>query len=116
MEAAVPFVPEVFREHVAGLPQLHNDVVDFAVAGGAIGVILYFIFLGIPLIAVFRRKWCCDQFLVRYAIGSVAIIYFFCGLTDLMIGFDFHTGIYIGLSAIILGSSRAERQSQPLYP
>ncbi len=108
MEATLPMVPEAFKEHVAGLPQLHNDVVDFAVAGGIVGVVLYFCFLAIPLIAAHRLKSGGRSSHV-YATAVVVAAYFFCGLTDLMVGFEFHTGLFIGLSAIILGAGQVDR-------
>jgi O-antigen ligase len=108
MSAAWPFLPADKAPYVS-LPQLHNDVVNFAVAAGVIGVGVYLLFLAAPLAGILRSPRD-SQFNVRLYGGLVLVTaYIFDGLTDLMLGFEFHTAIYACLAAILIGYCRDER-------
>jgi O-antigen ligase len=108
MSAAYPFLPADKTPYVS-LPQLHNDVVNFAVAAGVIGVGVYLLFLAAPLAGILRSPRD-SQFDVRLYGGVVLVVaYIFDGLTDLMLGFEFHTAIYACIAAILIGYCRDER-------
>ena len=108
MTAAFPFLP-ADRSPYLYLPQLHNDVVNFAVAAGVVGVAVYLLLLAAPLVGVLRSPRD-GQFNLRlYGVVVLVTAYIFDGLTDLMLGFEFHTAIYACLAAILIGYCRDER-------
>jgi O-antigen ligase len=106
MSAAFPYVDERYLEHAKALPQLHNDVVNFGVAGGAIGVGIYLVIVLTPLIAALRSA--ADRFRAAriYGTSGLAIVYVCGGLTDLMFGHEFHTALFVVLNAMVLGIYR----------
>lgn len=107
MSAAYPFLP-ADKTPYASLPQLHNDVVNFAVAAGVIGVGVYLLFLAAPIVGILRSPRD-SQFGLRLYGGVVLVVaYVFDGLTDLMLGFEFHTAIYACVAAILIGYCRDE--------
>lgn len=109
MSSVLPYLSDEMRKVATGLPQLHNDVVDFAVAAGVVGIGVYVVLIATPLIAAWRspRDGQFDLRLFGCAVLSTA--YAFDGLTDLMLGFEFHTALYVALVAILLGYCRDEK-------
>lgn len=105
MSAAWPYLPADKSPYIV-LPQLHNDVVNFAVAAGVIGVGIYLALLTAPLFGVTRSPRD-SQFNVRIYGVVVLVVAFACdGLTDLMLGFEFHTAFFATLVAILIGYCR----------
>lgn len=88
------------------LPQLHNDVLNFAVAGGIVGVACYFAILTGPLVGAIRSARDSLRPFRLYATTLIMIVYAGGGLTDLMFGFEFHTFLFVLLNAIVLGYCR----------
>lgn len=105
MSSIVPFLSADYAQH-AGLPQLHNDVVNFAVAGGIVGVAVYLLLIATPVVSALNSGHD-GQYAVRL-LGTLVLgtAYVFDGLTDLMIGFEFHTALYVCLAAILIGYCR----------
>lgn len=106
MTSALPYVDPQYLEAARKLPQLHNDVLNFAVAGGIVGVGVYLVIIATPLIAALRSGH--DRYRAAriYATSGLAIVYVGGGLTDLMFGHEFHTALYVVLVAIVLGFFR----------
>lgn len=105
MDTVRPFVDPA-NTYVLKLPQLHNDVLNFAVAGGVIGVICYFVVLTAPFIGALLSQHDTLRPFRIYATTMIMIVYAGGGLTDLMFGFEFHTFLFVMLNAIILGYCR----------
>ena len=105
MSSALPYLPWQDR-WLIHLPQLHNDVLNFAVAGGLIGIGLYFVILTAPLIGALLSPRDALRPFRLYATTVITIVYAGGGLTDLMFGFEFHTFLFVMLAAIILGYCR----------
>jgi O-antigen ligase len=105
MSSAKPFLSADYVQF-AVLPQLHNDVIDFAVAAGVVGVAVYLLLIATPIIAASRSPK--DSQYVARLFGCVLLVtaYVFDGLTDLMFGFEFHTALYVTLTAILLAYCR----------
>ncbi|MEO7913301.1 MAG: O-antigen ligase family protein [Roseiflexaceae bacterium] len=102
MSAAYPYLP-ADKTPYAELPQLHNDIVNFSVAAGLVGVAVYLLLLAAPLAGVLRTPRD-SQFNVRLYGGIVLLVAYACdGLTDLMLGFEFHTALYVCLTAVLIG-------------
>jgi O-antigen ligase len=93
---------EMLRE----LPQLHNDVINFAVAAGVIGVAAYFVIVSAPLVGALLGPRDSLRTFRLYAASVLVITYMGGGLTDLMFGFEFHTWLFGMLTAIVLGYCR----------
>lgn len=102
--AAAHLAPQDLAE--AQYPQLHNDVLNFAVAGGILGVFCYLAILVTPLIGALASGQDSLRQFRLYGASVLVITYFFGGLTDLMFGFEFHTMLFVMLTAILLGYCR----------
>lgn len=102
MTAIIPFLSPGDLQYAA-LPQLHNDVLNFAVAAGVFGVAIYVLLVAIPIVAAILSPR--DDLHEVRVFGCVllSVGYVFAGLTDLMFGFEFHTMLYVSLTAILLG-------------
>jgi O-antigen ligase len=105
MSSIRPYLAASDLQHDS-LPQLHNDMLDFAVVGGVVGIAVYLLLLATPVIAAWRSVR--DSQYSQRLLGCVllSIGYFFAGLTDLMFGFELHTALYVALSAVLLGYCR----------
>jgi O-antigen ligase len=103
MDASIPYLK---NPELASLPQLHNDFLDFAVAGGAVGIACYVALLAAPVILGLLSPRDSQRRLRLYGCTVLSITYFFDGLTDLMFGFEFHTALYAAILAILLGYCR----------
>jgi O-antigen ligase len=103
MAAATPYLK---NEQLAELPQLHNDFLDFAVAGGIIGIACYVVLLAAPVVLALLSPRDSQRRLRLYGCTVLSIAYFFDGLTDLMFGFEFHTALYVCILAILLAYCR----------
>lgn len=115
MPAALAHVPAGAVGAVATLPQLHNDIVNFAVTGGVVGVAVYFLIVATPLLAA-RRSPRDSQYRVRvFGTAMVCCIYLFQGLTDLTVGFEYGTAQLAVFTAILLGYCR-DRPSEATPP
>lgn len=87
---------------LANLPQLHNDVLNFAVGAGIVGVLLYVAIISAPLIGAALGPRDALRTFRLYGATVLTIVYVGGGLTDLMFGFEFHTFLFIMLTAILL--------------
>jgi O-antigen ligase len=103
MAAAAPYLKNA---KLAALPQLHNDFLDFAVAGGIIGIACYVALLAAPIALALLSPRDSQRRLRLYGCTILSIAYFCDGLTDLMFGFEFHTALYACILAILLGYCR----------
>lgn len=110
MSAALPYVDPAYLDHARQLPQLHNDVVNFAVAGGIAGVVVYLVIVLTPLVAALRSPVDAYRAARIYGTAGLAIVYVCGGLTDLMFGHEFHTALFVVLNAVILGVYREREE------
>jgi len=110
MDSVRPFLPSG-DTYVADLPQLHNDVLNFAVGAGVFGVLCYLAIITAPIIGAIRSPR--DRFRTfrLFATTMLVIIYIGGGLTDLMFGFEYHTYLFAMLTAIIIGFCREPETS-----
>lgn len=81
----------------------HSDIANFAVAGGLIGLLLYFLLLFSPLIFWDTAKGHPHFRLRLYWAIAMPIIYLILGLTDMVLGFDYMTMFHAFTFAIIWG-------------
>ncbi|KKB10861.1 hypothetical protein VE25_15880 [Devosia geojensis] len=93
---------------------LHNDIADFAVAGGGLGLLAYALFLLAPVVEVLRRprSWPAIHLALSMSAGYLAM-----GLTNAMIGILSQTVLYGGCLALVVhlaDAPRAVSQPEPL--
>ena len=97
-----PFLAESDMSLTTWLPQLHNDVLNFAVASGVVGVAAYLVVISTPIIGALLSPRDSLRTFRLYAATVLTIVYIGGGLTDLMFGFEFHTFLFAMLTAIVL--------------
>lgn len=84
----------------------HNDVLNFAVAGGVIGILALVIMLIAPLAGALTSPRD-SLFTARlYGASAIVLLYALSGLTDHVIGYDMPTFAFAMMSAIVLGVFR----------
>lgn len=107
--AANPTLTPEMQAFAVALPQLHNDVINMAVAAGLVGIAVYALLIATPLFAAWRSSR--DELYAFRLFGTaiICIAYVFDGLTDLMFGFEFHTMLFVALTTIVLGYCRMPR-------
>lgn len=93
--------------------QFHNDLANFAVSAGIVGVLCWVAILAAPIIGalatprdgLFRaRLYLCIQ---------LSVAYFVFGLTDLTLGYDLQTTLYAFLTAFTLVALRDPPAATP---
>lgn len=86
--------------------QFHNDLANFAVAGGIVGILAWLSLLATPLLGhmavaadrlASARLYCCLVLVLGYAVF---------GLTDMTIGYDLTTTLYCFLTVAVLALFR----------
>ena len=97
-----PFLAASDMSLTTWLPQLHNDVLNFAVASGVVGVAAYLVVISTPIIGALLSPRDSLWTFRLYAATVLTVVYIGGGLTDLMFGFEFHTFLFTMLTAIIL--------------
>ncbi|HHY48486.1 MAG TPA: O-antigen ligase family protein [Alphaproteobacteria bacterium] len=106
MSAVGRYLPDEIREFGLSLPHLHNDVIDFAVAAGVVGIAVYLLLIATPLFSAWRSSHDVQWPFRMLACAVLSVAYVCDGLTDLMFGMEFHTALYAYVAAIILGYCR----------
>jgi O-antigen ligase len=107
MQAIVPFAGDSV-DRIKNLPHLHNEVLNFAVGGGLVGVAVLIALLVAPTLIALRSPADSQRSARINSTIILALAYVAMGTTDTMIGFELHTSLYVGLVAIILGWCRDE--------
>jgi O-antigen ligase len=112
MMASVKPLLDPSERTLSNLPQLHNDVLNFAVAAGAAGVLCWLVIISTPIVGAIRSSHDDLRTFRLYGATVLTITYLGGGLTDLMFGFEFHTFLFVMLTAILLGYCRGPRMAQ----
>ena len=95
-----------------GNRHLHADMLDFGVAAGLLGLVAYGLILIAPIVGALSSPQ--DSQRPARILGTVLLStsYFFCGLSYIMLGYEFPTTLYVVTAAILLGGCR----DQPSHP
>jgi O-antigen ligase len=109
MPSVKPFLAESDKWLLNWLPQLHNDVLNFAVASGVVGVVAYLFIVTAPIVGALLSPPDSLRTFRLYGATVLTIVYVGGGLTDLMFGFEFHTYLFAMLTAILLHFCREPR-------
>jgi len=102
MSSVKPFLADSDQWLLTWLPQLHNDVLNFAVASGVVGVGAYLLVVTAPIVGAILSPHDSLRTFRLYGATVLTIVYIGGGLTDLMFGFEFHTYLFAMLTAILL--------------
>lgn len=93
---------------------LHNDLADFAVAGGALGLVAYFLILAAPIAEVLWRGAWRRRGTALYLALVVAAGFFCMGLTNATFGILSQTTLYAFVVALVVHLCRAN--ADPMAP
>lgn len=107
--AAAELRPEHFADQAGTAFMFHNDIINFAVAGGVVGLACLAAMLVAPVAGVLATPR--DRYFGLRLYGCLILCVGFAifGLTDSTLGYDSPTTLYAYLAAIVLGAFR-ERQ------
>jgi O-antigen ligase len=106
LDAIIPYLADNGAMLAEGHHHLHSDWADFGVSAGILGLIAYAMVLAAPIAGAFASPR--DGLYRRRLLGAWLLSggYLCCGLTYLMLGYEFHTTLYVVLAAILLGFCR----------
>jgi O-antigen ligase len=85
---------------------LHSDPLDFAVAGGVLGLLAYILLIIAPVVGAWRSVRDSQYRARLLGAALLSAAYFGCGVTNALFGYEFHTTLYVCLAAILLGFCR----------
>ncbi|MDB5541953.1 MAG: hypothetical protein JWQ89_3680 [Devosia sp.] len=108
MTSIIPYLAVYELVH-AKLPHLHNDALNFAVAAGLFGLVVYLVLLVLPAVCcIFSPRD--SQYRTRlYGCSLLSVSYLVLGLPDTMLSFPLHNALYVVLTAVLLNYCRDER-------
>jgi len=106
MPAIGPFLPENYEYITTVHHHLHSDALDFAVSGGLFGIFSYILILVAPILGAISSPRD-GQYRFRIsATAGISLGYFIFGVSYLTFGYEYHTTLYVVLSAIVVGGCR----------
>ncbi len=119
VRAAYKYLPDKGKafnakgSELQGNPHLHADILDLGVSAGIMGLLAYALILLGPLLGAIRSPR--DSQRSARLTGAIVLSagYAACGVSYLMFGFEFHTTLYVVLTAIVLGFCRDEAAGRP---
>jgi O-antigen ligase len=116
LEAIVPYLADHGAMLAEGHHHLHSDWADFGVSAGILGLIAYAMAMAAPIAGAFAAPR--DALYRRRLMGAWLLSggYLCCGLTYLMLGYEFHTTLYVVLAAILLGFCRERPAAEAAPP
>ena len=85
---------------------LHSDVLNFGVSGGVVGLIAYLLAVFAPLVSAWRSTPDRQFVSRRYAGTVLSVGYLFCGLVNMLFGFEYLTTFFVSVAAILIGYCR----------
>jgi len=95
--------PAGFGQLAGVVFMFHNDVLDFAVAGGVFGLAAYVLFLVAPIAGAFAAPRDSLRTVRFYGALVLSVSFLVFGLTDMTFGYDLTTTLYAFLTALLLG-------------
>ncbi len=102
--------PEIF-DGLKTYFSYHNDLADFAVAAGLVGIGCYIALLVMPLVNLIGSQNLRKNPSAIYLLVLLPVSFFVFGLTDFVFGFDLLTTVYVFLFAFIFAAVDANQAS-----
>ena len=84
-----------------GFDHLHNDLADFAVAGGAMGILAYGLFLAAPVVEAVRAPRGRNRRVAVLMSTTICVGYAGMGATNAMLGVMSQTLLYAVVLALV---------------
>lgn len=113
--AAYAHGPSGFEETVLLMGNnrhLHADVLDLGVAGGLVGLVAYLLFIAAPVVGAMAAPRDGQRQARLRGAAILSTGYLTCGLTYIMLGYEFPTTQYVVIATILLGLCR----DRPAHP
>ena len=98
---------------LAALPHLHDEVLNFAVGGGVIAVLIYLMVIATPILACLKSPRDSQYQTRLYGCWLLVASYVSLGLADVMISFELHTSLFMALTALLLAFCRDTPETAP---
>ena len=98
-EAAITSADPMMR----GNHHLHADLLDFGVGAGLLGLAAYALFLAAPFAGAVASQRDGQREARMLGAALLSAAFFSCGLSYIMIGYEFPTTLYVVAAAILLG-------------
>lgn len=92
---------------------LHSDPLNFAVAGGVVGLLAYVSIILAPVAGAWKTPVDTQQRARQLGAVILTAAYGGCGLTNTFFGFEMHTALYACLIAVLFGFCR-DRPAGPV--
>lgn len=103
LSAIEPHLPPPEWTQVKGFTHLHNDIIDFAVGAGVLGVLAYIIIIISPIIAALIAPFSTDFIARLYGISVLSVGFAISGLTNLLLGNGLQTTLFCFMAVFIIG-------------
>jgi len=97
---------EAMDDGMRGNRHLHADLLDFGVGAGALGLLAYFLALLAPVAGALRPPHDGQSEERRLGTALLSTAFLACGLSYVMLGYEFPTALYIALAAVLTGYCR----------
>ncbi len=105
MRAIEPHLPAIHADQ-ASLPHLHNEILNFALAAGIVGVMVLAAILATPMILALRSTSDSQKTARIYGCSILILGYLVLGTADTMLSYETHTSLFVIWTAILLGFCR----------
>lgn len=111
MQAVAPYMPEAYVSRTSPLMHLHNEVLNFALASGVVGLVVLAALLATPMILALRSPPDSQKQARILGCSLVLVGYLTMGLADAMITYESRTALYVLWTAILLAYCRDEAET-----
>jgi len=103
-DAAVPFMPNDGQDRTWSddTSHLHNDIINFASAAGAMGVVAYLMLMAAPVISAWRSPLTPRRPHRLLAASGLSLGYIAFGLTDTMFVFEVPKSMFVLCAAVVM--------------
>lgn len=106
MAAVAPYLNGVEWGVSAQQFHLHNDMANFAVGAGLLGVAAYLAILVAPVVGALRSGWDCQRSIRIMGCITLTTAYACLGISNSFFGFEYHNVLYVVGAAILLNYCR----------
>lgn len=106
MAAVSPYLNGVEWGVSAQQFHLHNDMANFAVGAGLLGVAAYLAILVAPVVGALRSGWDCQRSIRIMGCITLTTAYACLGISNSFFGFEYHNVLYVFGAAILLNYCR----------
>lgn len=103
VSAIEPYLTPDVWARISGFKHLHNDIIDFAVGAGILGVFAYMITIAAPVIAASAGSRSRDFVARLYGASVLSMGFVISGLTNLLLGNGLQTTLFCFMAVLVIG-------------